>query len=118
MDAFAKLASKGLHETLISIMRKYCNGEYGFESRESVSGEFQLGLLQAFIKLASDQRLLEEFLTGGLFSLLTQMVEEAIVFGFKSGVNHHLETFLEMSLAFFSLTLTRHHMRHVAEAKE
>jgi hypothetical protein len=60
-----------LAHKLISILKKYCNAEYGFEQASSKIGTFQYYLLKLMIIMASDYAVFLEYLQSQTLDLLT-----------------------------------------------
>jgi len=72
-----------LNEKLAVVLKKYCNGEYGFDQQISRQGTFQLNLLRLLITLASDFAVYLDFLKNGTVDLLSQVLEESVIFAFE-----------------------------------
>ena len=51
-----------LSQKIIHILKKYCNGDYGFDQQSSRHGQFQSNLLNLFILLSPDYVVFLEYL--------------------------------------------------------
>jgi hypothetical protein len=69
-----------LSTKLISILKKYCNADFGFDHLASKNGSFQYYLTKMMILLASDYAVFLEYLQTQTLDWLCQMIEEAVIF--------------------------------------
>ncbi len=93
-----------LPETLVGILEKYCNGEFGFEEEESVSGRFQIALVRVVVRVSGDIGVYRWLLEGKFLELYTQLVEEALILGFQEV---DVQEFLSMSLKYYEVALNK-----------
>lgn len=69
-----------LNQKVTKILKKYCNGEYGFDNYSSKSGKFQLSAIKVTRNLLDTDTQYFEYLTNSTIDYLAQIVEEAIIY--------------------------------------
>ena len=119
-----KLNKSHLTRKLLNIMTKYCHGDFGFESEVSKLGLFQYFLSRALI--ATSEQFLDfiEYMEGESVQMLTQMMEEAVIFAFDGSVNGNLSwhsrltQFLNSSLDFLDLVVNIKCVDYFPKTKE
>ena len=103
-----------LHKTLVVVIKKYCNGDYGFDQRSAREGVFQLALLKLMTLISQEFLVYLFFLQNKVEQQLGQMIEEAIIFVYEDSLQGNLKRhqplvqFLIMSLDFIELAISKH----------
>ena len=74
-----------LHSSLVTILKRYCNGEYGFDSHWCKAGLFQQKVLLIFNQLLDlgSSKVVVKLIQLSAFEFLGQMVEEAVIYLYK-----------------------------------
>ena len=85
------LKKAGLVAKITKVIQKYCNGDYGFDQDVSKLGNFQYCVVKALITLSDSFLDFVEFLQGGVFTMLGQIVEEAFIYIYDKTVNMAIE---------------------------
>jgi len=103
------LKKSGINSKIIKVIQKYCNGDYGFDQDIAKLGSFQYCIIKCLIVLSDTFLDFVEFLQNGVFSMLGQICEEAIIYIYDKTINSCMEwnsklpKFLSESLSFFEL---------------
>jgi hypothetical protein len=69
-----------LPHKLLSILKKYCNAEYGFEAVASRDGRFQYYLTKMLVVTAAEYPVYLEYIQGKTLEWLSQLIEEALIY--------------------------------------
>ena len=114
-----KSQARDVLQTLLKVTQKYCDGDYGFDHAKVKAGKFQLALIAALVKHSEQYVGFAWMLAEGLVDMLGQIAEEACIIVFedwKRGVEaSQMLCFLQMTVDFASLALSRHFSEHVDE---
>eukprot|EP00357_Protocruzia_adherens_P007084 CAMPEP_0114983084 /NCGR_PEP_ID=MMETSP0216-20121206/6496_1 /TAXON_ID=223996 /ORGANISM="Protocruzia adherens, Strain Boccale" /LENGTH=502 /DNA_ID=CAMNT_0002345013 /DNA_START=47 /DNA_END=1555 /DNA_ORIENTATION=- len=101
---------------LISIVKKYCNGDYGFDdNKSSKNGAMQLAMIKCLIVAAADEVTAIQLLKDGIFDYLFQMIEESCLYIYTNAINNdnnknfHLIEFVTKTLNFSQLFFQSKH---------
>ena len=119
-----KLNKSHLVHKLLNIMGKYCHGDFGFEAEVSKLGLFQYFLTRALI-VTSEQFLdFIEYMQADCVQMLSQIMEEAVIFVFDGVVNGNLSwhsrltQFLHSSIDFLDLVVNIKCVEYFSKTKE
>eukprot|EP00350_Pseudokeronopsis_sp_OXSARD2_P006401 CAMPEP_0170553122 /NCGR_PEP_ID=MMETSP0211-20121228/10958_1 /TAXON_ID=311385 /ORGANISM="Pseudokeronopsis sp., Strain OXSARD2" /LENGTH=158 /DNA_ID=CAMNT_0010861257 /DNA_START=864 /DNA_END=1340 /DNA_ORIENTATION=+ len=114
-----------LSQKTIQIVKKYCNGDYGFESQQARKGLFQRNLLNLLIILSQDYANFLEFLQSQALDFMCQILEEGVIFGYEDSMqgssslnNQPLLNFLVRALDFIDLAVSKQFIEYVPQIKQ
>ena len=106
-----KLKKNQLSFKTLHVMKKYCHGDYGFDSEVAKLGYFQYFLMKVLI-ISSEYHIdFMDYMYEGIFDQLGQIMEESVIFIYDSTINGYLHwnsksvTFLHLALDYLSLTI-------------
>ena len=97
-----------LNQKITKILKKYCNGEYGFDNFTSKTGRFQLSAIKVTRNLLDSDTQYFEYLTNSTIDYLAQIVEEAVIYAHQdalSNTKNKLHEFIDIALDVFEATL-------------
>jgi hypothetical protein len=114
-ESIAQIKQKyQVHKTVLTVLRKYCAGELGFDQGAARDGSFQLALIKLMVLLASDFAVYLFFLQNKAEQQLAQMLEEASIFLYEDSIqgsayrHHDLILFLFSVLDYIELSISKH----------
>ena len=64
----------------MSILKKYCNAEYGFDAIASRDGRFQYYMVKTLVVTSAEYPVYLEYLQGKTLDWLSQIIEEALIY--------------------------------------
>jgi hypothetical protein len=123
-----QLSSSGLPQKLLTILKKYCNAEYGFDTSSSRSGKFQYYLVKLMVWVAGcEYSSMLELMQGSAVEWLTQIMEEAIIIAHEKALEGVIENiddtsylyrFLHLALQFIDLTVSRNFTEYIPSVRD